>query len=175
MWSNQILTAFKWPSKTNSSISPSIHSYLLWATTTKATNSEARWVGGRIIIWGKWRDDSGQSESALQQAGQGVAQQKCIQHRGILFTCLFPELNPDEYLNNDLKQTVHGNDGGVARSKVTIHNKAMFHMRHLEINPRKVEKLTTPMCAMPRIDSFNRRINNSYSTFRLTHADVIKM
>ena len=42
-----------------------------------------------------------------------------------------PELNPDEYLNNDFKQAVHGNYGGVARSKAAIHDKTMSHMRHL--------------------------------------------
>lgn len=31
-----------------------------------------------------------------------------------------PELNPDEYLNNDLKSFVHGNGGGVARNKDRI-------------------------------------------------------
>ena len=52
-----------------------------------------------------------------------------------------PELNPDEYLNNDLKQAVHGNYGGVSRSKAAIHEKTMSHMRHLQKCPRKVEKL----------------------------------
>jgi transposase len=36
-----------------------------------------------------------------------------------------PELNPDEYLNNDLKQVVHGNYGGVDRSKTENHEKTM--------------------------------------------------
>lgn len=52
-----------------------------------------------------------------------------------------PELNPDEYLNNDLKQTVHGNYGGVAKSKAAIQQKTISHMRHLQKSPRKVEKL----------------------------------
>ncbi|HHE32992.1 MAG TPA: IS630 family transposase [Chlorobaculum parvum] len=52
-----------------------------------------------------------------------------------------PELNPDEYLNNDLKQTVHGNYGGVAKSKAAIHQKTISHMRHLQKSPQKVEKL----------------------------------
>lgn len=51
------------------------------------------------------------------------------------------ELNPDEYLNNHLKQAVHGNYGGVARSKAAMHEKPMSHLRHLQKGPRKVEKL----------------------------------
>jgi hypothetical protein len=57
-----------------------------------------------------------------------------------------PELNPDEYLNNDLKQAVHGNYGGVARSKAAIHDKTMSHMRHRQKHPRKVEKLFDHPC-----------------------------
>ena len=52
-----------------------------------------------------------------------------------------PELNPDEYLNNELKHVVHGNHGGVARSKADIYQKTFSHMRHLQKSPRKVEKL----------------------------------
>lgn len=52
-----------------------------------------------------------------------------------------PELNPGEYLNNDLKHAVHGNYGGVARSKAAIHDKTISHMRHLQKSPCKVEKL----------------------------------
>lgn len=52
-----------------------------------------------------------------------------------------PELNPDEYLNNELKQVIHGNHGGVARSKAAMYQKTFSHMRHLQKSPRKVEKL----------------------------------
>ena len=52
-----------------------------------------------------------------------------------------PELNPDEYLNNDLKSAVHGNKGGVARNKETIRKKTISHLRHLQKSPGKVAKL----------------------------------
>lgn len=52
-----------------------------------------------------------------------------------------PELNPDEYLNNDLKNAVHGNKGRVSRTKDTIRKKTISHLRHLQKSPRKVVKL----------------------------------
>lgn len=52
-----------------------------------------------------------------------------------------PELNPDEYLNNDLKLAVHGNNGGVARTKDAIRKKTVSHLRHLHKRLEKVEKL----------------------------------
>ena len=52
-----------------------------------------------------------------------------------------PELNPDEYLNNDLKSAVHGNKGGVARNKETIRKKTISHLRRLQKSPGKVAKL----------------------------------
>jgi len=52
-----------------------------------------------------------------------------------------PELNPDEYLNNDLKNSVHGNKGGVSRNKETIRKKTISHLRHLQKSPRKVANL----------------------------------
>jgi len=52
-----------------------------------------------------------------------------------------PELNPDEYLNNDLKFEVHGNNGGVARTKDAIRKKTVSHLRHLQKMPEKVEQL----------------------------------
>jgi len=52
-----------------------------------------------------------------------------------------PELNPDEYLNNDLKLAVHGNNGGVARTKDAIRKKTVSHLRHLQKTPEQVEKL----------------------------------
>ena len=52
-----------------------------------------------------------------------------------------PELNPDEYLNNDFKLAVHGNNGGVARTKDAIRKKTVSHLRHLHKRLEKVEKL----------------------------------
>jgi hypothetical protein len=52
-----------------------------------------------------------------------------------------PELNPDEYLNNDLKNAVHGNKGSVSRNKETIRKKIVSHLRHLQKSPGKVAKL----------------------------------
>lgn len=52
-----------------------------------------------------------------------------------------PELNPDEYLNNDLKNAVHGNKGGISRTKETIHKKTISHLKHLQKSPGTVAKL----------------------------------
>lgn len=52
-----------------------------------------------------------------------------------------PELNPDEYLNSDLKKAVHGNKGGIARSKSDIQKKAVSRLCHLQKTPGKVRNL----------------------------------
>jgi hypothetical protein len=49
-----------------------------------------------------------------------------------------PELNPDEYLNCDLKVGVHS--GAPARSKSELKNKALAHLRMLQKMPRRVAK-----------------------------------
>lgn len=43
-----------------------------------------------------------------------------------------PELHPDEYMNNDLKQAVHSNYGGVAQSKEAIQERMVSQMRPSE-------------------------------------------
>ena len=50
-----------------------------------------------------------------------------------------PELNPDEYLNCDLKAGVHS--GQPARNKVQPRKKATKHMRLLQCRPERVEKI----------------------------------
>ena len=49
-----------------------------------------------------------------------------------------PELNPDEYLNCDLKAGVHS--GQPARSKKQLKEKTSTHMRMLQRNPARVRK-----------------------------------
>ena len=49
-----------------------------------------------------------------------------------------PELNPDEYLNCDLKAGVHS--GKPARNKAQLKKKAISHMRMLQKMPERVEK-----------------------------------
>ena len=49
-----------------------------------------------------------------------------------------PELNPDEYLNCDLKQGVHS--GTPARSKDQLKKKALCHLRKLQKQPKRVAK-----------------------------------
>lgn len=49
-----------------------------------------------------------------------------------------PELNPDEYLNCDLKAGVHS--GKPARNKGQLKKKVMSHMRMLQKKPRRVAK-----------------------------------
>ncbi len=49
-----------------------------------------------------------------------------------------PELNPDEYLNCDLKAGVHS--GTPARSKSELKGKALSHLRMLQKMPRRVAK-----------------------------------
>ena len=49
-----------------------------------------------------------------------------------------PELNPDEYLNCDLKGGVHR--GKPARTKVQLKNKTLSHMRRLQKKPDRVKK-----------------------------------
>ena len=49
-----------------------------------------------------------------------------------------PELNPDEYLNCDLKAGVHS--GMPARSKAQLEQKASKHMRMLQRKPSRVRK-----------------------------------
>lgn len=49
-----------------------------------------------------------------------------------------PELNPDEYLNCDLKAGVHS--GAPARSKEQLKKKAISHLRMLQKKPARVKK-----------------------------------
>ena len=49
-----------------------------------------------------------------------------------------PELNPDEYLNCDLKAGVHS--GKPARTKQALKKKVLSHMRMLQKRPRRVAK-----------------------------------
>ena len=49
-----------------------------------------------------------------------------------------PELNPDEYLNCDLKAGVHS--GKPARSKAQLKSKVVSHMRMLQKKPTRVAK-----------------------------------
>jgi transposase len=49
-----------------------------------------------------------------------------------------PELNPDEYLNCDLKDGVHSVP--VARSKKQLKRKTLSHMRKLQKLPKRVMK-----------------------------------
>ena len=49
-----------------------------------------------------------------------------------------PELNPDEYLNCDLKVGVHS--GKPARDKQSLKNKVVSHMRMLQKKPNRVSK-----------------------------------
>lgn len=49
-----------------------------------------------------------------------------------------PELNPDEYLNCDLKAGVHS--GLPARNKAQLKKKAQSHMRKLQKSPKRVQK-----------------------------------
>jgi len=49
-----------------------------------------------------------------------------------------PELNPDEYLNCDLKSGVHS--GVPARSKGQLAKKAISHLRMLQKKPKRVKK-----------------------------------
>jgi len=49
-----------------------------------------------------------------------------------------PELNPDEYLNCDLKAGVHS--GPPARSKEQLHGKTLSHLRMLQKRPDRVAK-----------------------------------
>lgn len=49
-----------------------------------------------------------------------------------------PELNPDEYLNCDLKAGVHS--GLPARSKETLKEKIIKHMKMLQKKPTRVKK-----------------------------------
>ena len=49
-----------------------------------------------------------------------------------------PELNPDEYLNNDLKTGVY--QGDLARTRVQLQKKTISHLRTLQKQPLKVKK-----------------------------------
>jgi transposase len=49
-----------------------------------------------------------------------------------------PELNPDEYLNCDLKAGVHS--GKPARTKQALKKKVLSHMRMLQKKPKRVAK-----------------------------------
>ena len=49
-----------------------------------------------------------------------------------------PELNPDEYLNCDLKAGVHSKTP--ARTKEQLKNKAISHLRKLQMSPGRIRK-----------------------------------
>ena len=55
-----------------------------------------------------------------------------------------PELNPDEYLNCDLKAGVHS--GTPARSKKGLKKKVVSHMRMLQKRPTRVKKYFNHRC-----------------------------
>lgn len=48
-----------------------------------------------------------------------------------------PDLNPDEYLNNDLKQNVH-RYSGLPHSKRALKSNVLAYMRHIQKSPAKV-------------------------------------
>jgi transposase len=49
-----------------------------------------------------------------------------------------PELNPDEYLNNDLKSGVYGAEA--VRTRLQLTKKAVSHLRSLQKQPQRVQK-----------------------------------
>ena len=49
-----------------------------------------------------------------------------------------PDLNPDEYLNNDLKQNVH-RVSGLPRTKQELKSNVLRYMRHIQKSPAKVK------------------------------------
>jgi hypothetical protein len=49
-----------------------------------------------------------------------------------------PELNPDEYLNRDLKLNVHS--GMPARTKLQLKRKTIGHLRKLQKLPKRIMK-----------------------------------
>lgn len=55
-----------------------------------------------------------------------------------------PELNPDEYLNNSLKGSVHS--GLRAQNAKQLETKARNHMRHLQNRPSKVKRFFEHRC-----------------------------
>jgi transposase len=57
-----------------------------------------------------------------------------------------PELNPDEYLNNNLKGRVHSGDR--AQNMTQLESKARKHMRHLQNNRTKVRNFFAHRCAV---------------------------
>ena len=61
-------------------------------------------------------------------------------HRIALFflPAYSPELNPDEYLNGDLKSGVHSKSP--ARDKESLTNKVRAHMKILQRSPNRVKK-----------------------------------
>lgn len=48
-----------------------------------------------------------------------------------------PELNPDEYLNNDLKNGVHSKTP--ARTRAQLHKRAISHLRMVQKTPKRVQ------------------------------------
>ncbi len=49
-----------------------------------------------------------------------------------------PDLNPDEYLHNDLKQNVH-RLSGLPRTKKALKSSVVAYMRHIQKSPAKVK------------------------------------
>jgi transposase len=49
-----------------------------------------------------------------------------------------PDVNPDEYLNNDLKQNVH-RKSGLPLSKTALKSNVLAYMRHIQKSPAKVQ------------------------------------
>jgi hypothetical protein len=58
--------------------------------------------------------------------------------RSSFFRPISPELNPDEYLNCDLKAGVHS--GTPARTKHELKCKAISHLRRLQKLPGRIKK-----------------------------------
>ena len=72
-----------------------------------------------------------------------------------------PELNPDEYLNCDLKAGVHS--GPPARSKEQLKRKTLSHLRKLQKLPKRNYEIlqNTLKFYMLLEQVFNRRVNKS--------------
>jgi transposase len=49
-----------------------------------------------------------------------------------------PDVNPDEYLNNDLKQNIH-TKSGLSRSKRALKASTLAYLRHIQKSPAKVQ------------------------------------
>lgn len=72
-----------------------------------------------------------------------IVQQWLSEHQNeieVFYTSPYsPEINPDEYLNHNLKQSVHS--GKLPHDKKDLKTKTHSFMRKLQKNPEKVRKL----------------------------------